>query len=274
MAGRILISAVALFASGSGHAQSPATPTSSPAVDARSDRTDANAGGPQLSGTIGAQGTARILRSVWGMLSESERATIQQRYVADLRDPSAYGLVLDNQGLDVSTPGTTGGAQLGSAVANAAYIDRAISPSHNYSAKTQLAVGILGAVIGSSLDKAPVQQYHYRYALKLHDGEIVYRDSLQSSPFRHPASMCLELASLSPAPQAMCSQTAIDVRRAFLGASPPTALIPAAQSVQSAPAAIAPTGSSDTFTVICKVGNLAPFQTTNEKCKSIGGVFL
>lgn len=148
-----------------------------------------------------AQESIKILRQAWKDISIDERNTIQQKYSVDLRDGNAYGLIIDNQGVNESTPGTSGGAVLGGAVGNAMYIDRAFKPGGNYSATTQLAAGILGAVIGSSLDKPANAQFHFRYALKLSSGDIVYRDSIQLDSFRHPAGMCLELSTLSPASQ-------------------------------------------------------------------------
>ena len=59
-----------------------------------------------------------------------------------------YGIVIDNQGVNESSAGTNGGALLGSALGNAAYIDRSFRPGNNYSAVTQLGVGIFGAILG------------------------------------------------------------------------------------------------------------------------------
>lgn len=225
-------------------------------------------------GHVYGQDTVKVLRPVWESLSAAERASIQKRHVVDVRESSAFGLVIDNQGVDVSTPGTTGGAALGSAVANATYVDRAFSPSNNYSAKTHLAATILGAVIGSSLDKPGVQQYHFRYALKLHDGEISYRESVQGGPFRHPVGMCLELLTLSPVPQVLCTQTVADVRKTYLmspadSAAPtvtPVAPLETARVPQE-PAVAPPVGDK----IDCKLGNLAPVSTTPDKCNAIGG---
>lgn len=219
------------------------------------------------------QTTVKVLQPIWQELSEFERATIQQRFVVDVRDASAYGMVIDNQGINVSTPKTTAGAVLGSAVANATYIDRAFNPSNNYSAKTQLAVGILGAVFGSSLDKPAVQQYRYRYALRLHNGEISYQESVQSDPFRHPVGMCIDLKNISPAPQILCTQTAADIRKAYIE-------IVEAKSTHAASSTPLEKSNSIQVPIMtplvmsnvdCKLGNLAPISITPEKCNAIGG---
>lgn len=116
-----------------------------------------------------------------------------------------FGIVIDNQGINESSPGTNGGAFLGSAIGNAAYIDHSFRPGNNYSALTQLGAGIIGAILGSQLDSPAVSQYHFRYALRLHNGEIVYRDSVQQDAFRHPAGVCLRIADLRPVLQYLCA---------------------------------------------------------------------
>lgn len=219
------------------------------------------------------QTVVKVLRPIWQSLSEAERATIQQAFVVDVRNESAYGIVIDNQGVDISTAGTTDGAALGSAVANATYVDRAFNTSSNYSAKTQLAVGILGAVIGSSFNKPAVQQYHYRYALKLHDGEISYQESIQSNPFRHPVGMCLELKNLSPVPQILCTQTAADVRKDYIkgGSAELITLAPLNSQDMSRSLQVPVVTQPIMGKVDCKLGNLAPILITPEKCNAIGG---
>lgn len=221
-----------------------------------------------------AQEAVKVVSTAWAALSDSERSSIQQKHVVDVRDPAAYGLIIDNQGINESSAGTSSGAVLGAAIGNAAYIDRAFKPGNNYSAGAQLAVGLLGAVIGSAADKPPVAQFHFRYSLKYHDGEIGYHDSVQGDAFRHPAGICLEIARLTPAPQAMCNQTVNDLRRLYLASVPPSTV---KDGTATAPtAAMTPTRSQPDTTsrIECKLKNLAPFTTTIEKCQSIGGTLL
>lgn len=226
------------------------------------------------SGWASCQNTIMVLRPVWQSLTATERASIQKRYVVDVREATGYGIVIDNQGVDVSSAGTTSGAALGSAIANATYVDRAFSPSNSYSAKTHLAASLLGAAIGSSLDRPAIQQYHFRYAIKMHDGEIVYRESVQSGPFRHPVGMCLELLTMAPAPQSLCNQTIADVRSTYLATQVGTE--EAAVSPVSVPETARPQQGSAGPPQVgdkidCKLGNLAPVSITPEKCTAIGG---
>jgi hypothetical protein len=229
-----------------------------------------------------AQESIKVLRLAWQGISIDERNAIQQKYVVDLRDDAAYGLIIDNQGVNESSPSTTSGAALGGAVGNAMYMDRAFRPDGNYSAVNQLAVGIMGSVIGSSLDKPANAQFHFRYALKLRNGDIVYRDSVQSNQFRHPAGMCLELATLSPASQVLCAQTPDDLRRLYIASKseqPTKDLgITAAVGVVNVPvapmSAAQPAPADPSVKIECKLKNLAPVAATSDTCKTLGGVQL
>ena len=99
-----------------------------------------------FSNQISAQQLLKISQSAWLALTPSERELIQKKHVVDLADQDSFGIIIDNQGVNESTGGTTGGANLGGAIANAAYIDNALKGG-NYSAKSQLAVGIVGPLV-------------------------------------------------------------------------------------------------------------------------------
>jgi hypothetical protein len=224
----------------------------------------------------------RISRASWNGLSGQEQAAIQSTHVVEIRESSSYGIIVDNQGINESTPGTSSGAALGSAVAQATYIDRAFKPGNNYSAKNQLGVAILGAMLGSALDKPAVQQYHFRYAVKTPSGEIQFLDSVQGSAFRLPAGLCVSVPDLTQISQGVCDWSAADLRRQFL----PMAVVPeptrtsvvapeAAPSTSASPSpSSAPVAAPPPTSVICKLGNLPPINTSAEKCKSIGGEIL
>jgi hypothetical protein len=211
----------------------------------------------------------KVSRAAWNGLSDSERARIQASHVVDIRELNSYGSIVDTQGVNESTPGSAAGTALGSSIAEAAYIDHALKQGNNYSAKNQLAASILGAVIGSSFNTPGVQQFHFRYAIKIEGGDIQMVDSVQSSPFRHPVGLCVSIPEIQQLPQSVCSQTAADLRRLYLGAISATAPTQAQVSEPQSPLNVE---SSPTAPVQCRLGNLAPVSTSVEKCKSIGGV--
>ena len=214
-----------------------------------------------------------VSRQAWQGLSPEERTIIQSKQVVDVREGSSYGEVLDAQGIDESTPGTNGGAALGAAIGNAAYIDRAFKPDNNYSAKTQLAAILLGAAIGSSLDKPAQAQYRFRYAIRLPNGDIEYREITQTDPFRHPPGVCLDLNSLEKTPQSLCAVGADGLRARFLRDATSTSLQTTPTAEVSTDNIPAETKKSES-PIQCKPANLATITTTREKCLIINGEVL
>lgn len=229
-----------------------------------------------LSTQISAQQLTKISQSAWLSLTSTERELIQKKYVVELAEQDAFGVIIDNQGINESTAGTTGGANLGGAVANAAYIDNALKGG-NYSAKSQLAVGILGAMLGSTLDSKPNAQYHYRYAVRLGNGNVKYFDEVKSDPFRHPAGICVSVPNIALIDHQLCAQTAALLRATYLeGPAAMVANVPAiaipitlrAEAVQRANPEI----GSSSLQINCKLGTLAPVRTSAEKCELIKGI--
>jgi len=217
-------------------------------------------------GTAHAQ-TVNIARHVWNSLSANEQTLIQENRQIQIQESDSYGFIIDNQGVNESTPGTSGGAALGVAVGNAVYVDKAIN-SGNYSAKTQLAAMLIGGMIGSSLDSKPNQQFHFRYALRLGNGEIKYFDQVQKDPFRHPSGICVSVSNFAPTEQQLCSQTLESVRSQYL--TRPSTITGAQVSNLVAPSVSnAPVKTQDR--VNCKLATQAPVQTTREKCSLING---
>lgn len=221
-----------------------------------------------------AQQLIKVSQSAWLELTSTERELIQKKHIIDLLDQDAFGVILDNQGVNESTSGTTLGANLGGSIANAAYIDNAIKGG-NYSAKNQLAIGIIGAIVGSTLDRRPNAQYHYRYAVKLNSGNIKYIDEVTSDPFRHPVSICVSVPNITLINQQLCTQSAAILRSMYLDSSAikvPVAisLEPVTRSENAALILSSDAGALHPL-INCKLGTLAPVKTSVEKCELIKG---
>lgn len=223
---------------------------------------------------VSAQQLIKISQSAWQTLTPSEREVIQKKHVVDVADQDSFGVIIDNQGVNESTGGTTGGANLGGAIANAAYIDNALKGG-NYSAKSQLAVGILGMMLGSTLDRKPNAQYHYRYAVRMGSGNIKYFDETKSDPFRHPAGICVSVPNIALVDQQLCTQTAATLRTTYLDLPaaeirPVLAVVPI---TQDKPTESSLTGDATILPlqINCKLGTLAAVRTSVEKCQLIKG---
>lgn len=156
----------------------------------------------------------------WDLLTETEQEQLSYRFSIQTHESDRYGVITDVQTVDQSTAGTSGGAALGGAVASAAYIDRAFRGGNSYSAGANLAIGILGAILGSAaLDSAPVNKFQTRYTVKLADGEVQYFDETKGDAFRHSSGICIHVPELSLAAQGLCSQTAESLRSKHLSAN-------------------------------------------------------
>lgn len=159
---------------------------------------------------------AMVKAELWGQLGESERVSILEVYDVRVLPSDAYGLIIDAQGQDQSSAGTNTGAALGGAVASAAYLDHAFRGGNSYSAGAGLAIGLLGAVIGSTMDRPATAQYQFRYTVQHGDGEIAYFDELKSSAFRHSVGVCILTPSLTLVSQQVCKQTKESLRARYL----------------------------------------------------------
>lgn len=158
----------------------------------------------------------KVAKSAWEGLSEAERSRISGQWNVTSLEPRAYGFIIDSQVLNESSTGTSGGATLGSALAQSTYIDRSFRAGSQYSASNQLALGLAGAIVGSSLDRSPVVQYRTRYSIRFADGNIQMTDEVKGDPFRLPVSMCVQYPSLDFSDQTLCLQTPESLRQKFL----------------------------------------------------------
>ena len=147
----------------------------------------------------------------------------------------------------------------------------------------QLAIGILGAMVGSTLDSKSKAQYHYRYAVKFGNGNIQYFDEVSSEAFRHPAGVCVSVPNVALTDQQLCAQTADSLRMVYLRQltvlpppSQPLGMQVATPNLLSSSAqtgTVAAQGDVGNLPnmVNCKLGTLAPVRTNAEKCELIKG---
>jgi outer membrane lipoprotein SlyB len=156
-----------------------------------------------------------VSKSVWENITIQEREEIENKWDIVIFEADSFGIIIDSQSADESTPGTTAGATLGGALSGALYADRAIKHG-SYSLTSQLAAGVLGAVIGSSVDSSPSNQYHFRYTVKLNDGEIHYFDEYKNTPFKQSVGICISVPELTLVGQLLCTQTDLTFREKYL----------------------------------------------------------
>ena len=227
----------------------------------------------------------KVPSHVWLDLTKEEQEKVTTQYIADLLSSDSIGVIIDVQGGDISDPGTTGGQQLGAALSSAAYIDKAFSGKSDYSAMSHLGVSILGAIIGSSLDRAPSAKYQYRYSVKTLDNKIEYLDEHTTAPFSKSLGACVLVPTLSSVSQDLCSESAYSFRKRYflLNSStlpPQTLSIDQIQAAHPIPPAITPNLNHTMVinqqreTVRCKFGNNPPVSIDRDSCQSAIGEIL
>jgi hypothetical protein len=223
-----------------GYASTPPTPV----VPAGSPVRTAQSVAPQTANaTPLAQESLTTSQGAWDGLSLADQEILRASatvYVMPLR---SYGIITDAQTANLSTPGTSGGAALGATIAQAAYVDRAFSGSGSgYSALAQVALGLVGAAVGSSMDRQAQSAYQTRYTVQLGDGDVEYFDQTSSSVFRHSVGICVGLPDMRLIPQKICRQTT-DHLRAEAVARTPIVAVAAAEPAPSVPTPATPAAS-------------------------------
>lgn len=178
-------------------------------IDSRSETSQTASSEPSLP-------IIHVSELAWSDLEEIEKESIQKRHTVHIHQIEKFGRITDVQTIDQSTPATNSGAILGSTVASVGYIDHAFGGGNNYSAGAHLAIGLLGALIGSSLDKAATKQFQTRYAVQLGDGEVQYFDEVKSDAFRHAVGVCVHVPEIKLAAQNLCNQNTETIKKKFL----------------------------------------------------------
>jgi hypothetical protein len=216
-----------------------------------------------------------VQRPIWLELSSQEKIALQDNYLVQIIELDAFGMIIDNQGINESTSGTNIGSNLGGMVGNAVYVDKAIN-SGNYSAKSQLAAILVGGMLGSSLDTKGTAQYRFRYTIKLGTGNVNYIDEVKEEPYRHSIGVCVSIPNIALIDQQLCAQTLESIRIKYLTKN--LGSLDSSSSDQKN--AMSKVNIDDKLQITkpakvnCKLGTQAPVLTTSEKCALIKGSVL
>lgn len=232
-----------------------------------------------LTCTVHAQNLLRVPEDAWTKLLPDERKEIQERFLIEPISHNLFGKIIDNQGLDRSIQGSNAGSALGGSIASAAYIDNAFRPDGNFSAKEHLAAVIIGGVLGSALNRAPVSQFQFRYAIQDGRGGVSYHDAISQEPFRHPVGVCVLLPTVTLASnQELCSQTVEILRSTYLPGRTSRSPVISSRSIKDTERVSSQVAAQEdvrkeesSSKVLCKIGALSPVAASREKCESING---
>jgi hypothetical protein len=230
-----------------------------------------------------------VPQHIYDGLTADQRKVLGDRYTVNVLEGKSYGLIIDSQGLNESTRGTTAGSQLGSRVASAAYVDNAFAGSPrnwNYSASGHLAAQLAGAVIGSMADKPGEARYRTRYTIKTGVGGVEYVEENRSDALRHFVGICVTTRPIKPIEFDTCNQTREQFLSKFAVLFPSSQVPQTVAQPNSASAAMAPPPApmpspavpiQQSATVAddiiqCKIGLSSPVRVSTSVCDSAGGV--
>ncbi len=118
------------------------------------------------------------------------------------------GKIVSSQVINRSTPGSNYGSQLGSSIGQAAYIDQAIAGG-SYSAMGQLGFGILGAVLGSSMNTDSQARFIINYGVQVFDGSVKSIQTYTPDESANPIGQCIWAHTLREAPNHLCTDTLV-----------------------------------------------------------------
>lgn len=167
----------------------------------------------------------------------------------------SVGKVISHQIMDKSKPGSTSGSQLGAAVGQSTYIDHSFS-QRNYSAVGQLSAGLLGAIIGSSFDKAAESKFLVNYGIELADGTVKAVLLTSSDGIAAPIGQCVFIADAAEAPSYLCADSIVKfIERAKH-----------LKSVEDSPAT-----SKSEDQISCNVDSVGTISLTREDCRRLKG---
>lgn len=108
-----------------------------------------------------------------------------------------YGTIFDVQVQNLSTRGNQAGSALGSAVAQANYLDN--TSWRDYRATGQLAAGLAGAVLGSALNTEARQHFLVTYFVKTRQGELLKIHENTAVAQWKPKGSCVHINSVKTA---------------------------------------------------------------------------
>lgn len=163
----------------------------------------------------------------------------------------SVGTLVSHQVVDTSKPGTTVGSQLGSSIAQAAYIDQA--RLGNYSAVTQIGAGLVGALVGSSLDQSAQKGYLINYGIKFIDGSVKAILTRSMDGIAAPVGQCVFVDDATEAPPYLCTDNLVS----FLQ--------------RARPLNADKRGKGRSTHVVCQVSGVGGIQLSREDCSKHGG---
>lgn len=225
-----------------------------------------------LSSSAGAESLLHIQKNIWDDLTIDEKKLISNNYFVSVVENNRYGKIISSHIENNSYINNNSMSNLGSVVGQASYID---DNWDNYSAKEQVLAGVLGALVGSALDKKTDINMSVTYTVEFLDGSVKDIRNSQKNSHIYGVGVCLDLHRMKSANSLYCNNDHIDDilseldRNKYNDANQILEQNQKYSTVQDNEQE-----NTHNITVNCKLGNGAPFTTTKSKCIKVKGVIL
>lgn len=212
-----------------------------------------------VTGIAASAPAVRANQYLWAQFSAAERLSLMKKYPdLELVPTDAVGTIQSAQAADRSTAATHGGAALGSAVGQAAYIDHAFKGrGSSYSALTQVGAALVGAAVGSALDSPGQRKFLLSYGVRTADGEVREVRVESAEEITRPVGQCVFLADLAPASPSLCVTDKTQFLQQLI------ALEGAAQTPD--------VGAADNKPVSCRLPNVGLMTLEPATCRQLQG---
>jgi hypothetical protein len=158
-----------------------------------------------VASEVNAAGT-RANEFVWSQMSPKERVGLLSKFPdLEVVPVVAVGTIQAAQVVNRSTAATYAGAELGSTLGQASYIDHAFKGTgSSYSAVAQVGAAVLGAAIGSALDTPGKIRFVLSYGVRTADGQVREVRVESTDEITKPLGACVYLADLTEAAPSLC----------------------------------------------------------------------
>ena len=225
-----------------------------------------------LSSSANAESLLHIQKTIWDGLTVDEQKIISNSYLVSVVEDKRYGKIISSHIENNSYVNNNSMSNLGNLVGQASYID---DNWDNYSAKEQVLAGVLGAIVGSTLDKKTDIKMTVTYTVEFPDGSVKDIRNIQINSHKYGVGVCLDTRNMRPTNSVHCSNDHVNEILGKLDAGEVVGLKKASENdKRSSAVQDSKQGGSNTTMVNCKLGNGAPFTTTEYKCMKVKGVIL
>lgn len=220
---------------------------------------------------VGAESLLHIPNTIWNGLTDDERKIISNNYIVSEVEDRRYGKVISSHIENNSYINNNSMSNLGSLLGQASYID---DNWDSYSAKDQVLAGVLGALVGSALDKKTEINIIATYTVEFLDGSVKDIKVRQKNSHLYGFGVCLDTKHIVSANSFYCRKNYVEEILSEIYENKevnfPDRIEKDIKTVRIQDESENPSESN----VTCKLGNGEPFITTKSICMKVKGTIL